>query len=203
MRDWIGQLSNAAGPYRIEWRSVNHRVLGPNEIPAAIWIDQLSDALGLIGKRRAADQFAALVKLTANKRPDALPWLTKRPMRALELAEDWPRLLEIARWLLDHPRPAIYLRQIDLPGVHTKWIEAHRGVLAELLDIVLPEQSIDPAHTGVGGFCRRYGFLDKPSRVRFRMLDSNARLLPVEAGRDITLTQGLFGHFRGIFHWLE
>lgn len=192
VRDWIGQLSNAAGPYRIEWRSVNHRVLGPNEIPAAIWIDQLSDALGLIGKRRAADQFAALVQLTANKRPDALPWLTKRPMRALELAEDWPRLLEIARWLLDHPRPAIYLRQIDLPGVHTKWIEAHRGVLAELLDLVLPEQSIDPAHTGVAGFCRRYGFLDKPSRVRFRMLDSNARLLPVEAGRDITLTQAAF-----------
>jgi hypothetical protein len=46
VRDWIAQLSAAAGPYRIEWRSVNHRVLGSNEIPAAIWIDQLSDALG-------------------------------------------------------------------------------------------------------------------------------------------------------------
>lgn len=192
VRDWIGQLSTAAGPYRIEWRSVNHRVLGTNEIPAAIWIDQLSDALGLIGKRRAADQFAALVELTRDKRPELLPWLTKRPMRTLELAEDWPRLLEIIAWLLEHPRPAIYLRQIDLPGVHTKLIEGHRGVLAELLDLVLPEDSIDVAHTGIGGFCRRYGFLDKPSRVRFRMLDSNARLLPVEADQDITLTQTAF-----------
>lgn len=192
VRDWIGQLSAAAGPYRIEWRSVNHRVLGNNEIPAAIWIDQLSDALGLIGKRRAADQFAALVELTRDKQPELLPWLTKRSMRALELAENWPRLLEIVGWLLKHPRPAIYLRQIDLPGVHTKLIEGHRGVLAELLDLVLPEDSIDGTHTGIGGFCRRYGFLDKPSRVRFRMLDSNVRLLPVEADQDITLTQAAF-----------
>ena len=192
VRDWIGQLSAAAGPYRIEWRSVNHRILGSNEIPAAIWIDQLSDALGLIGKRRAAEQFAALVELTRDKQPELLLWLTKRPMRALELAEDWPRLLEIIGWLLEHPRPAIYLRQIDLPGVHTKLIEGHRGVLAELLDLVLPEDSIDRTHTGIGGFCRRYGFLDKPSRVRFRMLDSNVRLLPVEADQDITLTQAAF-----------
>jgi hypothetical protein len=192
VRDWIAQLSAAAGPYRIEWRSVNHRVLGTNEIPAAIWIDQLSDALGLIGKRRAADQFAALVELTRDKQPELLSWLTKRPLRALELAEDWPRLLEIVGWLLKNPRPAIYLRQIELPGIHTKLIEGHRGVLAELLDLVLPEDSIDGTHTGIGGFCRRYGFLDKPSRVRFRMLDSNVRLLPGEADQDITLTQAAF-----------
>jgi len=192
VRDWIAQLSAAAGPYRIEWRRVNHRVLGNNEIPAEIWIDQLSDALGLIGKRRMAEQFAALVKLTRDKRPELLPWLTKRPMRALELAEYWPRLLEIIGWLLEHPRPAIYLRQINLPGVHTKLIEGHRGVLVELLDLVLPEDSIDGTHTGIGGFCCRYGFLDKPSRVRFRMLESNVRLLPVEADQDITLTQAAF-----------
>jgi len=192
VRDWIGQLSAAAGPYRIEWRSVNHRVLGTNEIPAAIWIDELSDALGLIGKRRAAEQFAALVELTRAKRPELLPWLAKRPIRALELAEDWPRLLDITGWCLTHPRPAIYLRQINLPGVHTKLIEGHRGVLAELLDLVLPEDSIDGTHTGIVGFCRRYGFLDKPSRVRFRMLDTNVRLLPVDADQDITLTQAAF-----------
>ncbi len=192
VRDWIGQLSAAEGPYRIEWRSVNHRVLGNNEVPAAIWIDQLSDALGLIDKHRVADQFAMLVELTRDKQPELLPWLTKRSMRALELVEDWPRLLEIIGWLQKHPRPAIYLRQINLPGVHTKLIEGHRGVLAELLDLVLPEDSIDEAHTGIGGFCRRYGFLDKPLRVRFRMLDSNVRLLPVVADQDITLTQSAF-----------
>ena len=95
VRTWIAQLSAEAGPYRIEWRRVNHRVLGTNEIPAAIWIDQLSDALGLIGKRRAADQFASLVELTREQQPDLLPWLERRPLQGLDLVEDWPRLLEI------------------------------------------------------------------------------------------------------------
>jgi hypothetical protein len=192
VRDWIGQLSAAAGFYRIEWRSVNHRILGTNQIPAAIWIDRLSDALALLDKRRAADQFAALVELTGERQPELVPWLAKRPLRALELAEDWPRLLAIVAWMLEHPRPAVYLRQIDLPGVHTKLIEGHRGVLAELLDLVLPEEAIDATHTGVGGFCRRYGFLDKPLRVRLRVLDHDIRLLPVDVEQDVTLTQAAF-----------
>jgi hypothetical protein len=192
VRDWIGQLSAAAGPYRIEWRSVNHRVLGSNTIPAAIWIDTLEDALRLIGKKRETDQFAALVALTRAQQPGLLPWLAKRPLRVLELAESWSQLLAVVAWLLEHPRPSIYLRQIDLPGVHTKLIEAHRGVLAELFDLVLPDESIDETYTGIGGFCRRYGFLDKPSRVRFRMLDPNVPLLPLEADQDITLTQAAF-----------
>ncbi|WP_321531805.1 DUF3322 domain-containing protein [uncultured Desulfuromonas sp.] len=192
VRDWIGQLSAAAGPYRIEWRSVNHRVLGNNTIPATIWIDTLEDALRLIGKKRDTDQFAALVELTRAQQPGLLPWLAKRPLRVLELAESWSQLLAVVAWLLEHPRPSIYLRQIDLPGVHTKLIEAHRGVLAELFDLVLPDESIDEAYTGIGGFCRRYGFLDKPSRVRFRMLDPNVPLLPLEADQDITLTQAAF-----------
>src|SRR6056297_2829828 len=91
VRDWIAQLTAAAGPYRIDWRSINHRVLGSNNIPAAIWVDCLSDALGLIGKRRAADQFAALVELTGEKQSELVAWLAKRPLRALELAQDWPR----------------------------------------------------------------------------------------------------------------
>ena len=192
VRIWIAQLSAGGGPYRIEWRRVNHRVLGTNELPAAIWIDQLSDALGLIGKRRAADQFASLVELTREQQPDLLPWLERRPLQGLDLVEDWPRLLEFVAWLRQHPRPAIYLRQLDLPGVHTKLIEGHRSVLAELLDLVLSEDRIDRTQTGVGGFCRRYGFLEKPSRVRFRILDPAVRLLPVEADQNITLTQAAF-----------
>lgn len=192
VRGWITQLNTAAGLYRIEWRRVRHRILGANEIPSEIWMDTLEDALGLIGQRRAAEQFAALVEFTGKKRPELILWMRKHPLRALDLAEDWPQLIAIVTWLRKHPRPKIHLRQLDLPAVHTKLIEGHRGVLAELLDLVLPEQAIDAKHTGIGGFCRRYGFLDKPSRIRFRILDPNIRLLPMESDQDITLTQDSF-----------
>jgi hypothetical protein len=192
VRDWIAALAGSAGPYRIEWRGFTHRILGANEIPAAVWIDTLDDALGFIGKRRVAGQFSTLVAQTAERLPGILPWLAKRPLRALELAKDWPRLLDIACWLREHPRPGIYLRQIDLPGVHSKFIEGHRGVLAEMLDLVLAPADIDTAFTGLSGFCRRYGFREKPARVRFRMLDPEIPLFSSGLEQDFTLTGAAF-----------
>uniref|UniRef100_Q3ASB6 Wadjet protein JetD C-terminal domain-containing protein n=1 Tax=Chlorobium chlorochromatii (strain CaD3) TaxID=340177 RepID=Q3ASB6_CHLCH len=192
VREWIAQLSNAAKHYRIVWRTINHRILGANELPAEIWIDSLDNALLLIGKQREAQQFAAMVTLTRTMQPALLPWLEKRPLRALELAPEWHRLLSIVAWRITHPKPAIYLRQIDLPGIHSKFIEQHRGVLGELFDLVLPPEEIDTTAIGVGGFCRRYGFQDKPLRVRFRILDPALALLPTVSDHDITVTQATF-----------
>ncbi|NTW64457.1 MAG: hypothetical protein HGA46_10390 [Chlorobiaceae bacterium] len=192
VRDWIMRLSGAARQYRIVWRTVNHRILGANELPAEIWIDSLDDALGFIGKRREARQFTDMVTLTREQQPALLPWLAKRPLRALELAEEWPRILEIVAWRLNHPRPGIYLRQIDLPGIHSKFIEGYRGVLGELFDLILPPEEIDATVTGTGGFCFRYGFRDKPLRVRFRILDPQLALLPTMTDQDITVTQMTF-----------
>lgn len=192
VQDWIAKLSAASGPYRLLWRSVNHRILGTNDIPSEVWIDTLEAALGLIGKRKDAQLFSKVLELTRQRQPELLPWLEKRPLRALELVTDWPQILSMVAWLNAHPRPAMYLRQIDLPGIHTKWIEGHRAVLAELFDLVLPPAAVDAAHTGVTGFCRRYGFLDKPPRVRFRLLDPHIRLLDANGDPDITLTQDAF-----------
>lgn len=192
VQEWISDLTRGVGRYRIEWRTINHRVLGINDIPSKIWIDSLEDGLELIGKRQAAQTMSALVERTREARPELLPWLAKRPLRALELAGDWPRLLAVVHWVRNHPRPGISLRQIDLPGVHTKFIEGHRGVLGELLDLVLPEEAIEPQAKGITGFCRRYGFRDKPLRVRFRMLDPTQALLLTDTDQDITVTKETF-----------
>ena len=191
VRDWIAQLKGAAKFYRIAWRQVNHRILGANSLPEEIWIDSLADALALIGKRREAEKFAELVALTHQRQPELLPWLSKRPLRVLNLANAWPRLLEIVVWLRQHPRPAIYLRQVDLPGVHSKFIEEHRGVLGELFDLVLPPEAIDLT-VGASAFCRRYGFRDKPARLRLRLLDPTLALLPTGTDQDLTVTAETF-----------
>ncbi len=187
VRSWITGLNSGAKHYRVVWRSVNHRILGPNSVPAEIWIDSLEDALGWIGKGRDAESFAALVELTRKRHPQLLPWLGKRPLRVLSLADEWPLLLDLVSWLQLHPRPGIYLRQVDIPGIHSKFIEGHRGVLTELFDLLLPPETIDETARGVTGFCRRYGFRDKPSRVRFRVLDQHLALFPTETDQDITI----------------
>lgn len=185
-RAWSAEL-RAMTHCRVEMREFRHRILGPNALPREAWIDCAADALALIGKQRDAARFTALIDLTRKHQPQLLAWLAKRPLRALELANEWSRLLEIVVWLQAHPRPGVYLRQVDIPGVHSKFIEAHRGVLVELLDRVLSSAAIDPVASGASQFARRYGFRDKPVRIRFRVLDPQHALLPGALVQDISL----------------
>lgn len=191
IRTWIAELRSM--PHcRVEMREFKHRLFGANAVPDEAWIDSLEDALALIGKRQDAARFTALIDATRKRQPQLLEWLAKRPMRALELSNDWDRLLAIVAWRAAHPRHVIYLRQIDIPGVHSKFIEAHRGVLAELLNIVLPPEMIDQAASGISQFAKRYGFRDKPARIRFRVLDPEHALLPGPLLQDITLDADSF-----------
>ncbi len=192
VRAWIAALDREAKHYRVVRREINHRTLGANAVPAEVWIDSLADCLALIGKRPEAERFTAVVALTGKRFPPLVAWLVKRPLQGLALAGDWPRLLDIVAWLRDHPRPGIYLRQVDIGGVHSKFIESHRWVLAELFDLVLPQESIDVTGRGAAGFCRRYGFRDKPARIRFRLLDPSLLLLAGAVDQDFTVTEETF-----------
>jgi hypothetical protein len=51
----------------------------------------------------------------------------------------------------------------------------------------LPAEAVAADRVGVGRFAARYGFLDKPNRVRFRLLDDAIPLLPGPARADVTL----------------
>ena len=87
----------------------------------------------------------------------------------------------------------MYLRQVDVHAVDTKFIEAHRGVLGDLLDLALPPEAIEISANGAGQFTRRFGFLDKPARIRLRLLDPALPSLPGCNGTtDITLDAASF-----------
>ena len=191
VRHWIAQLQ-ALPELRIEWRNGVHRVLGQNETPQALWLDNRDAALKVIGKQREAQRFDALCELTRSRQPRLLAWLTKRPLRAVELHDDWPTLLALCDWMLAHPRPGIYLRQVDIAGLHSKFIEQHRGVLGELFDLLLPPAAIAAPHTGIANFAARYGFRDKAELIRFRWLDPKRALLPGGGAQDLALDRDSF-----------
>jgi hypothetical protein len=167
-------------------------VLGANEVPSAVWVDTLDDALTILGKHREAKRFTTLVEHTRECQPLLLEWIARKPLKVLELADVWDRLLAVVDWIKRHPRPGVYLRQVDLPGVHSKFIEAHRDVLSQWLDRILPPESVDTTATGVSGFARRYGFSDKPRRIRLRLLDPAHALLPALEDADLTLDAASF-----------
>jgi hypothetical protein len=186
VRAWASTLASTPA-LRLEWQTVHHRVQGTQNVPSRIWIDSMEIAVRWLSKHAQWERFCAMVAMTKTQCPAVLPWLEKRPLLALEHHDDWPSLLAVIHWVACHPRPGIYLREVDLPCIHSKFIEAHRGVLAECLDLVLPPTQIDTSKTGVAQFAARYGFREKPLRVRFRILDPAISLMANTVCPDITL----------------
>ncbi|MEX2497937.1 MAG: Wadjet anti-phage system protein JetD domain-containing protein [Wenzhouxiangellaceae bacterium] len=177
VRDWVEAL--AAGDrnqrgfgYVIEWKTVNHRIHGSNRVPAGVLIPTRADALKLIGKTAAAETFEKLRARILGQFPELTDWLARRPMTALDHAEDWPRLLAVLTWFRQHPRCGLYLRELDIEDVDTKFIEQRRKLIGELLDQVMESRHIDTAAKGVKGFDKRYGLRRRPALVRFRILDA-------------------------------
>jgi len=177
-RDWVRgwQQEAARSELLLEWREVRHRQLGENRQPTAAVVETNGAALALIGKLRAAQRAAACFSMITDRQPALRDWCLEKPLRLLKYEDDWERLLAIVAWLQAHPRPAVYLRQLAIPGVHSKFIEAHRAVLGEMLDRVLPPSAIDPQARGAAAFERRYGFRLRSPTIRFRFLDPTQSL---------------------------
>lgn len=169
-RDWAAALA-AAGGVRLETREVPSRTLGRQRIPVAAWVDDAAAALRMIGRSRVAARFDALVAATPLEYHG---WVARKPHTALALADDWPALLAVVEWLRAGGGD-LYLRQVDLPGVHTKVIERHRRVIAELAEHADPGRW--PVTTGPHWFTERFGLRRKPAMVRARALDPACALI--------------------------
>lgn len=178
VRDWIQGLRNGSRTqhgygYELDWQEVRNRVHGANRLPVGAFIPSAEDAFRLIGRTSEVKRFSSIVEMTRAQEPGLLGWLANHPLKALDHAKSWDALLRVVEWFRRNPRPALYMRQLDIEGVDTKFIENRRGVISELLDEVLPPDAIDQAHTGARSFEARYGLRQRPARVRFRLLDSD------------------------------
>ena len=178
VRAWLQALragSKAAGGdgYRLEEREVVHRQLGAQRLPVRVVIDSEDDFLALAGKRQAFARFKLLAAATRRRVPAPEDFLARKPLAVLEHAEVWEGLLTVCEYFRRWPRPNRYLRELDIEGIDTKFIEQHKGILRELLALALPESALDPAVRGLAhhGFERWLGLRYDPPLIRFRWLD--------------------------------
>jgi hypothetical protein len=166
VQKWAGEWEQAArGPLRVEYKQVGGRHIGANSIPGRAWVDGYEQAWVLLGAGGEVRRLAELTEQTKAACPRLVPWLTSHPVRALALAGDWSQLLGCVAWIDQRQTPGMYLRQVDVPGVDTKFIGRHKGVLADLLDQQLDVSRID---SDARDFEGRFRFRRKPAYVRFR-----------------------------------
>ncbi|WP_285249258.1 DUF3322 and DUF2220 domain-containing protein [Pseudarthrobacter sp. efr-133-R2A-89] len=215
VRAWAGELFSGAGAYSLETVETGRRTVGANSLPGAAVFATVEDEIGFVGKAREVGVFRSLTEGLAGLDPQLVDWAARRPMKLLELGPAAVTAARIALWLRDNPAPGIYVRQLGLPGVHTKFIERHRQVIDQMLASVesspgdlemsagdgeLESSNHDAGledsagRTPAARFARRHGFLHPPELVRFRLLDPD--IDEFGGARDITLTAEAFRGLR-------
>ncbi|MGW1680292.1 DUF3322 domain-containing protein [Saccharopolyspora sp. NPDC002376] len=172
VRAWAEQWRRGQG-LRVEMKMVGGRVIGANEVPARAWVDSYDQLWSVLGAQSEVQKIVELLDTTKLHGPAIAEWVIIKPLEVLRRADVWGDLVETVRWIDAHAHSDMYLRQVDVPGVDTKFIERHRTILSAMLDRQLPEQRIDPTRPP-SDFAGRYRFRTKPAYVRFRRLDADA-----------------------------
>jgi hypothetical protein len=170
--------------FAVEYRTIGGRNLGSNSVPARIRIESFDQLSALLSTTTEVRSFDQIIDQTSGTVPELAPWVRAHPLRAIDNADVWSDLLAVVAWIRGANTELLYLRQIDVEGVDTKFVDRHRKVLDELLTLVLPVGRIDTDHTA-GEFARRYRFRARPEYTRFRVLGSESDL--PEACTEFTL----------------
>lgn len=184
--DQLRQDSSKQG-YLITDKIITHRQLGEQSIPSVISFTTETIFLNYLSKSAALDQFKALTLQTLQRDDLLESWIVRYPFKLMKHADTWPQLLNVCLYFKHNPQPNCYIRQLDIKGVDSKFIEQHKGILNELLTQILAETNYDNGIAGLSnhGFERRYGLRYDPPLIRLRILDAD---LAIHGLTDLTLT---------------
>jgi hypothetical protein len=170
VRAWVRAWQAWTGTGTLEWTERRWRTLGTQTLPEQLRFDdprQVASWLNEIERwDRACCRHGALIQ--------RWPVLVGRLSKFFNVLADYPdadfgRLIAALDWLEQHPASSLYLRQLPIPGLDTKWIEARKGVLSELLCHII-------GHSGnAGDFYSMCGLRRPPFQLRMRLLDPALR----------------------------
>jgi len=177
--------------YLINDKAISHRQLGEQKIPASIFFATETIFLSYLGKADEFSQFQQLTQQSLAQDGLLFDWLVRYPFKVMQYAEVWTKLLKVCAYFEAHPQPNCYIRQLDIKGVDSKFIEQHKSIIGELLTQTLAESAYRADITGLknNGFERRYGLRYDQALIRLRILD---KTLAIHGLTDLTLTLSEF-----------
>lgn len=159
--------------YTIEYQTVKTKRHGIQDIPTSISFQTEYDYLKYINEEKDTAKFKKDISSILSSFPELKEWIYKYPIKVIE--NDWESLLKVCKYFKAIPQPHLYIRELPIQ-VHTKFIENNKGIIRELLEIIIAEHiNIDEKQ-----FESRFNLKYDETLVRFRILDE-------------TISQQLFG----------
>ncbi len=157
--------------YEVTWEPRRSRTHGQNEFPTQLNFETRDDFLKFINKQSEFETLDRCVSRIRESEPELKGWLVQSTnwKQVIEVANHLDDLLLMTRYLVDHPRPDLFAREIPL-AVSTKLIEENQKLLAAWLDLLLPHNQID-FRFGRDEFDARYGLRYPRPHLLLRLLD--------------------------------
>lgn len=121
--------------WEIEEKTI--RYMGRQSIPGRVVLRKAGMALRILGLEDKADWFRKAYGRVLEELPQLREWFFAR-QRLIYAQQFYPGLLAIGRYLLAHPGER-YLREYDIPGIDTKFLEHHGRLFRELYNALYPE----------------------------------------------------------------
>jgi hypothetical protein len=153
--------------------SIKHKLMGNQDLPSHFIIQTPAAALPLLGRENEAKNFLSICAFVKNELPQLYPWIIDHPLFASKDVTIWPGIVAVAQYFLTHPRCNLYVRQLDIRGIDTKFIERNRHLMKQVLDYLLPEDFLDDS---TNDFYQRFGLKKEPASVEVRILDETYAL---------------------------
>ena len=173
--------------YTIEWKTIKNKMLGTQDFPSKIMFETADDFERFLQKVKEVADFRKNVALINDKFSKLQHWIEKYPQKVIDNSEDWNNILKVLDYFSKNPLPKLYIRELPIE-VHTKFVEQHKAVISELLDIVI-EEYVDKNEKD---FEKRYGLRYDEPMVRMRLLDETLATSYFSGLDDITIPVSIF-----------
>lgn len=167
VRVWATAWQSRTGPGEVVFEERQFARLGKHRLPVSLNFDSAAAVASAVGQARrwhtAAERFGTLVsRWPAFSQGKALA--ARFDVLADYSAEDFERLVALLAWLEANPASNLYLRQLPVEGLDTKWIEKRTGLVAGML------RELRRAAGDSGDFHALCGLRRPAHRVRIRVL---------------------------------
>lgn len=168
-KEQADSLSKSKLNIRIEYSPINDRILGRQELPTYVAIGDINSFISYIKKEKETNRFLSISTLISSECPELFGLMYEKPFDFLEHDQDeWNKIIQVTKWIISNPNSDIYLRQLEIPLIDTKFIEKHDKILKRTINHLLNKSENDFETTK---FENRYGFKSKPVTIHFRILD--------------------------------